>query len=60
VSQQRLNKAEHGRAVCVLQAKRARMTKKGDIGIRKSSDVYLPASHAGLKPILFIGGRDVA
>jgi len=35
-------------------------TKKGDTGIRKPPDVYLPASHVGPKPILFIGGRGVA
>ena len=35
-------------------------TKKGDTKIRKSSDAYLSTSHAGPKPILFIGRRGVA
>jgi hypothetical protein len=34
--------------------------KKRDIGIKKPPDALLSASHAGPKPALFTGERDVA
>ena len=50
-------KQNAGAFACISQAKRLQTTKKGDTGIRKPPDAYLPASHAGPKPFLFIGGR---
>src|SRR5438034_97620 len=60
-SQVESNKAERGRAAYASQTRRARtIKKKKGIRLRKLSDAYLPASHAGPNPILLIGGRGVA